>query len=218
MMNEIPFEERVKKYTRAELADILHNIDKDKWPDRIAIVQEELATRPPDKEASPAASPRILTGREITSVTAKLVAAYLIFSIILSIPILVAFSYRQIDNLPVVFALAGIGVVLGLLTIRALRQFANRLLPCEGERIDLHVYAFQIERMLLRCLGIYFAVSTIRNIIRSAIIIGHWQYKESDLTLTYVDLFTGVAVFLIALSLVAKPAKWMSAMRKLRRM
>lgn len=217
-MNEIPFEKRIKGYARSELEDVLRHIDKDKWPDRFALVQEELAVRPPEKEACPAAPPRILTSREITSVAAKIIAAYLIFSIVFSIPIWVAFAYRQIDNVPVVLALAAISAVLALLAIRVIRQFANRLLPIEGERLDLRVSAFQIERVLLRCLGLYFAIGTVRDIVSNVITIGHWQNRESDLTLTYVNLCTGVAVFLIALSLIAKPAKWMHAMRKLRRL
>lgn len=217
-MKEIPFEERIKGYTRAELDDILCHIDKEKWPDRAELVREELASCAPEEKESRKVPTGMLTSREITSIAAKVIAAYLIFSVILSIPIWVAFAYRQIDNLPVVLALAAIGVILGLLAIRAVREFANRLLRVEGERLDFHVNAFRLEQVLLRCLGLYFAVGTVRDIVRDAITIGHWQYRWSDLTLAYVNLFTGIAVFLIALSLIAKPAKWMSAMRKLRRL
>lgn len=168
--------------------------------------------------ANRASAPRILTSREITSVAAKLISAYLLFHIVLSIPIWVAVADRQFGSAPVVWALGGISVILGLLAIRVVRRFANRLLPVDGERLDLHASAFQIERLLLRCLGLYFAVGTVRDIVRHAITLSHWRYKATDLTLTYVDFFTGIAVFLVALSLIARPVQWMRAMQKLRRL
>lgn len=159
-----------------------------------------------------------MTNREITAVAAKLIVAYLLFMVVLSFPIWVTHAYNMIDNKPLVLLVSGIGVVLGIIGVHYMRNFAHSLRADGADRAEVSVTGIQIEKILLRCLGLYFSIHASRDAVQSLISIGHYSNQGRDLFLTHVNLWTSVAVLLIGLSLIAKPMQWIWALRKLRRL
>jgi len=163
-----------------------------------------------------------MKSKEITAVAVRLVIIWLFFSAIISFPIWIAMSLRLIENKIIAIIVAAFCTAIACTLSIILWKMSNKLIRESNESgeddIDLKLTPTSLEKLLLRCMGLYFLLVNLKPVVIGTIQIYKYKSPNYDLTYVYIDFFEALAFLFIGLFLIAKPQKWFLAIRKIRRL
>ena len=163
-----------------------------------------------------------MTRKETTAIALKCFAIYLITQVLVSLPVLVSIglklgSYGKHQTSGFFIAsICFLSVILALATAFFLWRLTNSLLLQETvlESTPSEIGVDEVMKIILACMGVYFASSAIINFPRAFV---EFQIAQNNPTyeieLPVVDLVSHILQFTIGSLLIAKPAKWVKMIR-----
>lgn len=161
-----------------------------------------------------------MKSREITAVAIRIVIIYLLWCTIASFPIWLAAAFRFIEWKAIAFTVTGIclAIAIGLIVIlwRLSKKLISESSNSSENDMDLKLTPVSLEKIILRCIGLFLMVTNLGTVVSSTIEI--CKYRQGyDMTFVYIKLIESLALLSFGSFLIAKPRHWLYAIRKIRR-
>ncbi len=165
----------------------------------------------------------IMTRKETTVIALKCFAIYLVSQVLVSLPLLAGIglklgSYGEHDTSGFFIAsMCFLSVALALLTAFFLWKLTNSLLLKETmvESIPPEIGVNEVIKIILVCMGIYFAIGALIAFPRAFV---EFQIAQNNPTyeieLPLVELVSHILQFIFGYTLIAKSAKWAKLIRE----
>jgi hypothetical protein len=160
-----------------------------------------------------------MKSREITAVALKVVAIYFLFQAVIAIPAMLVVIYRNLEKLDITIFVTAAGIAAAFGLAVGMWNLSKKLIIEQNttptDNLVFNMTPIKLEKIILRCMGLYLIITNLRQTIYDAIII--FQYSFSDITpAMYVNVFVDLLILFISLTLMASPLKWLMVIRRIR--
>jgi len=163
-----------------------------------------------------------MKSREITAVAIRIILIYLFFQLIVGIPamMLIGFNNRITQTHPTFAVVVGVvGVIIACGLMLMLWKLSQKLIlrqnVADSDQVAFKLTPVKLEKIILRCLGLYIFVTNLKPTVYDAIYICRYRF-QTDLTTTYINIVFDFLLLCFGLFLIARPAQWLLAIRKVR--